>query len=105
MKIVTRDLSIELAPLGITINNVAPGAIETPINTKLLNDPVKLKALLDNPPLGALAVHLTLPTAEIDPAKTYTVAANTFEAPAMTNGVDTGEDARKAIEAWLVAKR
>ena len=65
----------------------------------------KLKALLDNPPLGALAIHLTLPSAEIDPAKTYPVATNTFEAPAMTNGVDTGEDARKAIEAWLVAKR
>ena len=54
MKMVTRDLSIELAPLGITINNVAPGAIETPINTKLLNDPVKLKALLENIPLNRL---------------------------------------------------
>ncbi len=47
-----RNLSIELAPLGITINNIAPGAIEAPINTKLLNDPVKLKALLDNIPLA-----------------------------------------------------
>jgi glucose 1-dehydrogenase len=54
MKMVTRDLSIELAPLGITINNVAPGAIETPINTKLLNDPEKLKALLANIPLNRL---------------------------------------------------
>ena len=51
MKMMMRNLSIELAPLGITINNVAPGAIETPINTALLNDPVKLKALLDNIPL------------------------------------------------------
>src|SRR5207245_10507509 len=48
VKMLTRNLSIELAPLGITINNIAPGAIETPINTKLLNDPVKLNALLDN---------------------------------------------------------
>ena len=54
IKMFTRNLSIELAPLGITINNVAPGAIETPINTKLLNDPVKLKALLDNIPLARL---------------------------------------------------
>ena len=54
MKMVTRNLSIELAPLGITINNVAPGAIETPINTKLMNDPEKLKALLDNIPLARL---------------------------------------------------
>jgi glucose 1-dehydrogenase len=50
----TRNLSIELAPLGITINSIAPGAIETPINRKLLNDPVKLKSLLENIPLGRL---------------------------------------------------
>ena len=54
MKMMMRNLSIELAPLGITINNIAPGAIETPINTELLNDPVKLKALLDNIPLDRL---------------------------------------------------
>ena len=50
----TRNLSIELAPLGITINSIAPGAIETPINTNLLNDPAKLKALLGNIPLNRL---------------------------------------------------
>jgi len=54
MKMMTRNLSIELAPLGITINNVAPGAIETPINTTLLHDPVKLAALLGNIPLNRL---------------------------------------------------
>jgi len=54
VKMMTRNLSVELAPLGITINNIAPGAIETPINKKLLNDPVKLKALLDNIPLKRL---------------------------------------------------
>jgi glucose 1-dehydrogenase len=54
MKMMMRNLSIELAPLGITINNIAPGAIETPINTKLLNDPEKLGALLANIPLARL---------------------------------------------------
>jgi glucose 1-dehydrogenase len=54
LKMLTRNLAIELAPLGITINNVAPGAIETPINTKLLNDPTKLNALLQNIPLKRL---------------------------------------------------
>jgi glucose 1-dehydrogenase len=54
MKMLTRNLAIELGQLGITINNVAPGAIETPINTKLLNDPEKLGALLHNIPLGRL---------------------------------------------------
>jgi glucose 1-dehydrogenase len=54
LKMITRNLSIELAPLGITINNIAPGAIETPINRNLLNDPVKLKSLLENIPLRRL---------------------------------------------------
>jgi glucose 1-dehydrogenase len=54
LKMMTRNLSIELAPFGITINNIAPGAIETPINTKLLNDPAELKALLSNIPLNRL---------------------------------------------------
>src|SRR5580700_1826219 len=54
LKMMTRNLSIELAPLGITINNIAPGAIETPINTALLNDPAKLSALLSNIPLNRL---------------------------------------------------
>jgi glucose 1-dehydrogenase len=40
-----RNLAIELGTLGITINNVAPGAIETPINKSLLNDPEKLTAV------------------------------------------------------------
>ena len=50
----TRDLAIELAPLGITINSIAPGAIETPINAKLLSDPQKLNPLLANIPLHRL---------------------------------------------------
>ncbi len=54
LKMLTRNLSIELAPFNITINNIAPGAIETPINKNLLNDPVKLKSLLENIPLRRL---------------------------------------------------
>jgi glucose 1-dehydrogenase len=54
IKMMTRNLSIELAPLDITINSIAPGAIETPINKKLLNDPIKLKSLLENIPLKRL---------------------------------------------------
>lgn len=54
LKMMTRNLAIELAPLGITINNIAPGAVETPINRKLLNDPKLLNALLENIPLKRL---------------------------------------------------
>lgn len=54
VKMMMRNLAVELGPLGITINNIAPGAIETPINTKLLNDPVKLNSLKQNIPLGRL---------------------------------------------------
>ncbi len=54
LKMLCRNLAIELAPLGITINNIAPGAIETPINSKLMNNPDLMKALLGNIPLNRL---------------------------------------------------
>lgn len=54
MRMLMRDLAVELGPLGITVNNIAPGAINTPINTSLLADKPKLNALLANIPLGRL---------------------------------------------------
>ena len=54
VRMLTRTLAVELGPLGITINSIAPGAIETPINRTLLNDPVKLKSLVEQIPLGRL---------------------------------------------------
>ncbi|HTX41436.1 MAG TPA: glucose 1-dehydrogenase [Acidobacteriaceae bacterium] len=54
MRMMMRNLTVELGPLGITINNIAPGAITTPINKSLLADKPKLEALLRNIPLGRL---------------------------------------------------
>jgi glucose 1-dehydrogenase len=54
MRMVMRDLAVELGPAGITVNNIAPGAINTPINKSLLADKPKLDALLANIPLGRL---------------------------------------------------
>ncbi len=54
LRMLMRDLAVELGPLGITVNNVAPGAIITPINKSLLEDKTKLDPLLENIPLGRM---------------------------------------------------
>ncbi len=54
IRMMMRNLAVELGPIGITVNNIAPGAINTPINASLLADQPKLNALLANIPLGRL---------------------------------------------------
>jgi glucose 1-dehydrogenase len=54
LRMLMRDLSVELGPLGITVNNIAPGAIITPINKSFLDDKPKVNALLAQIPLGRL---------------------------------------------------
>lgn len=54
LKMLMRNAAIELAPLGITVNNVAPGAIRTPINADLLEDPARLERLRQQIPLGRM---------------------------------------------------
>ncbi len=51
LKMLMRNLATELAPLNIRINNVAPGAIATPINKKVMTDHAKMDALLKNIPM------------------------------------------------------
>ena len=54
LRMFLHNLAVELGPLGITVNNVAPGAIVTPINEALLSDKAKLDVLLPKIPLGRL---------------------------------------------------
>jgi glucose 1-dehydrogenase len=54
MRMLMRNLCVELGPFGITVNNIAPGAISTPINAKLIEDKQQLNALLANIPLGRM---------------------------------------------------
>lgn len=54
VKMLTRNLGVELGQFGINVNNIAPGAIETPINRNLLNNPTKLNYLLGQIPLKRL---------------------------------------------------
>lgn len=54
LRMLTRNLATELAPYNIRINNIAPGAIATPINQSLLNNKKELDEVLQNIPLKKL---------------------------------------------------
>ncbi len=54
LRLLTRDLAVELGRHGITVNAIAPGAIETAINRSLLDDKPRLESLLRQMPLGRL---------------------------------------------------
>lgn len=47
-----RNLAKQLAPDGITVNNVAPGVIETPRNSEALSDKEYAKQVIAGIPLG-----------------------------------------------------
>lgn len=52
LRMLMRTLCDEVASHGITVNNIGPGAIATPINKGTLADPEKVKALNTGIPLG-----------------------------------------------------
>lgn len=54
LRMLMRDAALELAAHGIRVNNVAPGAIATPINEGTLESAGKLKELRRIIPLGRL---------------------------------------------------
>jgi glucose 1-dehydrogenase len=54
LKMMMRNLAVELGSCGVTVNNIAPGAIETPINRQMLSDPELVKTVTKNIPLGRI---------------------------------------------------
>jgi glucose 1-dehydrogenase len=52
LRMLMRNIAIELAEHKINVNNIAPGAIATPINQKVLDDPEQLKNALSEIPWG-----------------------------------------------------
>lgn len=54
LRMLMRTLAVELAPHRIRINNVAPGAIATPMNDALLHDPERMRLLQAVVPLARI---------------------------------------------------
>ncbi|HEY3413652.1 MAG TPA: SDR family oxidoreductase [Armatimonadota bacterium] len=54
LRMLMRTMALELAPHGITVNNIGPGAIDTPMDAPLRQDPESMRALLDEIPLGRM---------------------------------------------------
>jgi glucose 1-dehydrogenase len=52
VKLMTETLALEFAPKGIRVNCIAPGAIDTPINSEKLSDPELKRGVVDLIPLG-----------------------------------------------------
>jgi glucose 1-dehydrogenase len=52
MMLFTQSIAKELAPLGIRVLSVGPGAIDTPINQSVLEDPQASAAVINEVPLG-----------------------------------------------------
>ena len=78
----TRCLALELAPRGITVNNLAPGMVLTPMNQEAIDDPDKLKEQVASIPLkraadpeevAELALYLASPAASYATGATFTL--------------------------------
>lgn len=82
MRMLMRTICLELAPHGITVNDVAPGAIATPINRETLSNPTLLQRLLVEIPLkrvgkpeevADLVAYLVSPEAGYVTGSTYVI--------------------------------
>lgn len=82
LRMLMRTIAVELASHGITVNNIAPGAIETPLNANLDEHPEQKKELLSEIPLGRigkpeevanLALYLASDEASYVTGSTFTI--------------------------------
>jgi glucose 1-dehydrogenase len=55
MRMLTRTAGVELAPYGVLVVGVGPGAVATPINQETMDDPEKMKTLNAAIPIGRMA--------------------------------------------------
>jgi glucose 1-dehydrogenase len=55
MRMLTRTAGVELAPHGITVVGLGPGAVATPINVETMQDPQLMAQLNATIPLGRMA--------------------------------------------------
>ena len=89
VRMLTRTAGVELAPHGITVVGVAPGAVHTPIDDVTLSDPVAKARLESAIPLGRVAepseianlvAFLASDGASYGTAATYTVDGGMMQA-------------------------
>ncbi|MFL5674581.1 MAG: SDR family oxidoreductase [Chloroflexota bacterium] len=89
VRMLTRTAGVELAPHGITVVGVAPGAVHTPIDEVTLSDPVAKARLESAIPLGRVAepeeiarlvAFLASDDASYSTAATYTVDGGMMQA-------------------------
>lgn len=75
----TRTLSLEWAPYGITVNAISPGPFLTEINKPVLVDPDNYKKFCDSIPLGRFGEPNEIVTACLflaSPASSYVTGSN-----------------------------
>jgi glucose 1-dehydrogenase len=82
LRMLMRTIAVELAPHNITVNNIAPGAIDTPMDAPLKEDQDKMQELLSEIPLrrmgqpeevAALAVYLASDAASYVTGSTFVI--------------------------------